>query len=252
MTARPKHKPAQRVLPKRAEKQARKPRPKLTVTAASAPAPVVERAGAAPTWTTQRVKLRDLMPWPRNPRKINDAQSARLVNSFDEFGQVELIALGPNNEVYNGHQRLKVLQAKHGPDFELEARVCSRELTELEREKLTIYLHKGAAGEFDLEVLLKEFDPIKLDSWGMPDLNIPDVAEDEWKEMPEFDGTPRSFARVSVLFTCADDVAKFAALVGQPVTVETVSIWYPQKERTDLSTEQWVSDAPDAPAEAST
>jgi hypothetical protein len=187
------------------------------------------------------VKLRALMPWPRNPRKINEAQSARLVNSFEEFGQVELLALGPNNEVYNGHQRLKVLSAKHGPDFEVEARVSSRVLTELEREKLTIYLHKGAAGEFDLEMLLKEFDPIKLDSWGMPDLNIPDVAEDEWKEMPEFDGTPRSFARVTVLFTCAEDIARFAELVGQPVTKETVSLWFPQKERVDMSTEQWGS-----------
>lgn len=197
------------------------------------------------------VKLRDLTPWPRNPRKINDAQSARLLNSFDEFGQVELIALGPNNEVYNGHQRLKVLSAKHGPDFELEARVCSRELSELEREKLTIYLHKGAAGEFDLELLLKDWDPVKLNDWGMPDLNIPDVAEDEWKQMPEFDGTPRSFARVTVLFTCGEDLGRFAALVGQEVTAETVSIWYPAKERTDLSTQQWAEVAPAAEQEAS-
>jgi hypothetical protein len=234
MTARPKHKAPKRAAPRPAK-------PKLTVAPAT---PTHDRRSSpvsgAPTWQTTRVKLRDLMPWPRNPRKINEAQSARLLNSFDEFGQVELIALGPNNEVYNGHQRLKVLSAKHGPNYELEARVCSRALTETEREKLTIYLHRGAAGEFDLEALLKDWDPIKLNEWGMPELNIPDVAEDEWKEMPEFDGTPRSFARVTVLFTCADDVAKFAELVGQPVAVETVSIWFPQKERADLSTEQWV------------
>lgn len=238
MTAAPKHKPAKRVVPKPTPKT--KPRTTLTPLAA-APA-----AGAgAPTWTTKRVKLGSLTPWPRNPRKINDAQSARLLDSFDSFGQVELIALGPNNEVYNGHQRLKVLAAKHGADFELEARVCSRELSETEREKLTIYLHRGAAGEFDLEVLLKDWDPVQLDAWGMPDLNIPDVAEDEWKEMPEFDGTPRSYARVTVLFTCADDVAAFAQLVGQPVTKETVSLWYPAKQRTDLSTEQWGSEQPE-------
>lgn len=211
--------------------------------APAAPAPAVTApvaaGGPAPTWTTSKVRLGDLMPWPRNPRRINDAQSARLLNSFEEFGQVELIALGPNREVYNGHQRLKVLSAAHGPDFEVEARVCSRELSELEREKLTIYLHRGAAGEFDLEILLKEFDPIRLNEWGMPDLNTPDVAEDEWKEMPEFDGEPRSYARVTVMFTCAEDLAKFALLVEQPVTVKTVSLWYPQKERRDLSTEQW-------------
>jgi hypothetical protein len=251
MTAAPKRKaPSKRAAPA-------EPRVRITekvgkpARVAKAPAPLrtpidTPQIGP-PSWSTRRVKLRSLMPWPRNPRKINEAQSARLVNSFEEFGQVELIALGPNGEVYNGHQRLKVLSAKYGPDYELEARVCSRTLTETEREKLTIYLHKGAAGEFDLEQLLKDWDPIKLNDWGMPDLNIPDVAEDEWKEMPEFDGTPRSFARVTVLFTCADDVAKFAELVGQPVTVETVSLWFPAKERTDLSTEQWVGDEPEAP-----
>jgi len=231
-----KHKPAKRV----GLKHKSEPKPKRPTLQPLAAKPA---AGAsAPTWSTTRVKLGDLTPWPRNPRRINDAQSARLLDSFDSFGQVELIALGPNNEVYNGHQRLKVLAAKHGPDFELEARVCSRELSETEREKLTIYLHKGAAGDFDLEVLLKEFDPVLLDAWGMPDLNIPDVAEDEWKEMPEFDGTPRSYAHVKILFTDAEGIAKFAQLIGQPITRETASVWFPQKERTDLSTEQWVGD----------
>lgn len=189
------------------------------------------------------------MPWPRNPRRINAAQSARLLDSFDVFGQVELIAVGPNMEVYNGHQRLKVLAAKHGADFELEARVCSRELTELEREKLTVYLHRGATGEFDLELLLKEFDPIRLDQWGLPDLNIPDIAEDEWKEMPEFDGTPRAYGKVTVMFSCEEDIARFAALVGQDIKRETVSIWYPPKERADLRSSQWVASDEDAAAE---
>lgn len=260
MTKAPKHKPPQRVaaaVKPKARDAKRKAPPKVTITvrppAAAVAQPVAAPAGGGtPRWNTRMVKLRELLPWPRNPRKINDAQSARLRNSFEEFGQVELIALGPNMEVYNGHQRLKVLSQQHGLDFELEARVCSRELSELEREKLTIYLHKGAAGEFDLEILLKEFDPIKLDEWGMPDLNFPDVAENEWKEMPEFDGTPRSFARVTVLFTSAEDVGRFAGLVGQDVTAETVSIWYPAKPRTDLSTQQWgevPTDPSDPPSE---
>jgi group I intron endonuclease len=54
------------------------------------------------------------MPWPRNPRRINKEQAKRLVESFDQFGQVETIAIGPGNEVYNGHQRLAVLAQQHG------------------------------------------------------------------------------------------------------------------------------------------
>jgi hypothetical protein len=224
-------------------KRVHKPAPAAPAPAAPAPA---APAPAAPTWTTRRIPLRALTPWPRNPRRINEAQTARLLNSFEEFGQVELVAVGPNMEVYNGHQRLKVLAAKYGLDYQLEARVCSRELSELEREKLTIYLHRGATGDFDLEVLLKEFDPIKLDAWGLPDLNIPDVAEAEWKGMPEFDGKPRAFAEVIVRFNDEASLTKFAAAVEQSVTKDTYAMWYPPQANRDLSSEQWASVPADA------
>ena len=136
------------------------------------------------TWTTERRKLSDLIPWPRNPRKINDAQGKRLAESFDEFGQVETIAIAPNGDVLNGHQRLKVLAAQHGKDYTVDVRVASRPLTEKEREKLTVYLHKGAAGEFDMDFLLAEFDMGDLAEWGF------DRAElDAWGEGSE-DVTP--------------------------------------------------------------
>jgi hypothetical protein len=117
-------------------------------------------------WTTQRVKLGDLQPWARNPRRIKAAQARRLVQSFTEFGQVETLAIGPQNEVYNGHQRLNVLMDKYGPDHELEVRVADRPLTEKEREKLTVFLHKGAAGEWDFDVLANEFEVPELLEWG--------------------------------------------------------------------------------------
>src|SRR5512139_1714267 len=118
------------------------------------------------TWTNERRKLSDLIPWPRNPRQIKTDQAKRLVESFDEFGQVETIAIGPGNEVYNGHQRLNVLMQKYGGDYEVEVRVSSRLLTEKEREKLTIFLHKGAAGEWDFDTLANEFELDDLLEWG--------------------------------------------------------------------------------------
>ena len=118
------------------------------------------------TWTNERRRLSDLIPWPRNPRQIKTDQAKRLVQSFDEFGQVEPIAVGPGNEVYNGHQRLNVLAAKHGKNYEVEVRVASRELTEKEREKLTVFLHKGAAGEWNFDTLANEFELDELLEWG--------------------------------------------------------------------------------------
>lgn len=118
------------------------------------------------TWANEVRKLRDLQPWPRNPRQIRKEQAKRLRESFDQFGQVETIAIGPGGEVYNGHQRLAVLMEQHGPDYEIEVRVSSRPLTEKEREKLTVFLHKGAAGEWDFDVLANEFEFSDLIAWG--------------------------------------------------------------------------------------
>ena len=110
------------------------------------------------TWSNQRRKLSELIPWERNPRQITDKQAERLVDSFEQFGQVEIIAIGPENQIYNGHQRLKVLSQKYGADYEVDVRVASRALTEKEREKLTVYLHKGAAGDWDFDLLANEFE----------------------------------------------------------------------------------------------
>jgi len=123
-------------------------------------------------WTNERRKLKDLKPWERNPRQITKDQAKRLVESFDEFGQVETIAIGPNNEVYNGHQRLNVLKDKYGEDYEVEVRVSSRELTEKQREKLTVYLHKGAAGVWDFDTLANEFELDDLVEWGFTEYEL--------------------------------------------------------------------------------
>ena len=127
-------------------------------------------------WTNERRRLADLQPWPRNPRQIKTDQAKRLVESFDKFGQVETIAIGPDCEVYNGHQRLNVLLQQHGGDHEVDVRRSSRALTEKEREKLTIFLHKGAAGEWDFDTLANEFELSELLEWGFSekelDLNL--------------------------------------------------------------------------------
>src|SRR3990167_5586401 len=123
-------------------------------------------------WKNERRKLSELKIWPRNPRRIDTKQAKRLVESIDEFGQVETLAIGPKGEIYNGHQRLKVLMAEQGPDYEVDVRIASRALTEKEREKLVIYLHKGAAGEWDFDILAKEFELEELLDWGFAEKEL--------------------------------------------------------------------------------
>ena len=117
-------------------------------------------------WTQSRKRLADLTPWPRNPRQIKTPQAKRLLESVQEFGQVETLAVGPDGEVYNGHQRLNVLMQQYGPEYEVDVRVSSRPLSEKEREKLTVYLHRGATGEWDFDLLANGFDVGELIEWG--------------------------------------------------------------------------------------
>ena len=146
------------------------------------------------TWTNERRKLSDLVPWPRNPRQIRQDQAKRLNESLADFAQVETIAIGPENEIYNGHQRLNVWAAEHGPDFEVAVRVSSRELSEKERERLTVLLHKGAAGEWDFDILANEFELDELLEWGFSELDlqiagalVPDFEPVDESEQPRLD-----------------------------------------------------------------
>ena len=195
------------------------------------------------TWTNERRKIRDLIPWPRNPRQIKGEQVRRLQESVEEFGQFETIAVGPGNEVYNGHQRLKSWGAKFGPDYEVEVRVASRELTEKEREKLTILAHKGAAGEWDFDTLANEFELADLVEWGFKEyeLGIPgevDNPEDEWEGMPEFKQEDKMGVQsIHVHFRNFADVHNFAELIGQSLTEKTRAIWFPEAEKTDMKSE---------------
>jgi len=138
------------------------------------------------TWENDKRKLSELIPWPRNPRQVKVDQVRRLQESIDLFGQPETIAIGPGNEIYNGHQRLKSWADKYG-DIEVDVRVASRELSEKEREKLTVFLHKGAAGEWDFDVLANEFDVDDLLDWGFEDWELQVQGMGDLPEFKEYD-----------------------------------------------------------------
>ncbi|MHB0967406.1 MAG: ParB N-terminal domain-containing protein [Bellilinea sp.] len=153
------------------------------------------------TWTNERRTLADLKPWERNPRQISRDQAKRLTESFDQFGQVETIAVGPENQVYNGHQRLSVLMDKHGGGYEVEVRVASRALTEKEREKLTVFLHRGSTGEWNFDTL-SEWDVPDLVEWGFAPEELGIVLDAEETEKAEAETIPEQYM---ILIECVDE-----------------------------------------------
>ena len=105
------------------------------------------------TWVNCTVALGDLKPWALNPRFSTKAQAKRIIDSFRRFDQVLTIAIGPDNEVYDGHQRLSALMTVHGPAHQIDARRASRALTDDERRALILAINGGAVGAWDWDQL---------------------------------------------------------------------------------------------------
>ena len=117
------------------------------------------------TWNNETRHLRDLKPQQDNPRTISESQAKRLLESWDEYNQVETLAIGPDGTIYNGHQRYYTLLALGNLDLQVDVRVSSRALTQEEWRKLTVFLHEGIVGDWDFEAL-KGWDTERLLEWG--------------------------------------------------------------------------------------
>lgn len=149
------------------------------------------------TWTNEQRRLGDLLDWPQNPRQIRKDEAGRLADSLDKFGQVQTIAIDPDNEIVDGHQRKNVwgALARYGPDFLVDVRVASRHLTERERQQLAVYLHKGAAGEWDFDTLANwDVEIEDLTDWGfslgelgLAGMYVPDFQPVDESEQPRLD-----------------------------------------------------------------
>jgi hypothetical protein len=116
-------------------------------------------------WKNIKVKLEELKPWAENPRLSTKEEAQRTLDSFDKFNQVDLFAVSPDLDVYNGHQRLSALLTKYGPKYQVEARQSSRLLTDEERRQLTIYLNGTAQGQWNWDIL-SSWNPQELRDWG--------------------------------------------------------------------------------------
>lgn len=117
-------------------------------------------------WANVTVKLGDLKPWSANPKFSTKAQAQRIIDSFKKFDQVQTIAISPELDVYDGHQRLSALLTIHGADYQIDARQSNRLLTEAERRELVITLHTGAVGSYDWQAL-SGWEAKELKGWGM-------------------------------------------------------------------------------------
>lgn len=145
------------------------------------------------TWKSETRRLGDLIDWERNPRQSTEKQVEYIQDSLRRFGQVHALAISPNNEIYDGHQRKSAaeLMDDYGPDAIIDVRVASRELSLEERKQLIIYLHEGAIGEWDFDGLANLYDIDELKDWGFPANQLGMIVFPEDEEEGEKDPGPQ-------------------------------------------------------------
>ena len=104
-------------------------------------------------WTPDTVPVGELVPWAENPRRSTKAEARRIIESREKFGEAKPLLIGPNNELYDGHQNTSALLAVKGKKHPVKVWRSNRELTTTERQELVLALHQGATGGWDLEAL---------------------------------------------------------------------------------------------------
>lgn len=115
-------------------------------------------------WFNEKRKVKDLIPWDKNPRKISEDQLEQLKKSLDKFNYATPICISKEGTIVAGHMRTRALIALGRGEEEIDVRVASRELTKEEFEEFAIR-DNANGGEWDFKALL-DFSIDTLADWG--------------------------------------------------------------------------------------
>jgi hypothetical protein len=129
-------------------------------------------------WVQQRVSLKDIKPYERNPRRISKEAYTKLKDSLEQDGYHGRMLCTTDMRLLGGHQRLKVL--KELGHKEVDVLIPSHELSEEECRRLLIR-DNLQAGEWDFDLLSADYDIGELLEWGFPEDLLPkqEGVEDE-------------------------------------------------------------------------
>jgi hypothetical protein len=204
----------------------------------------------------ETVKLRDLKPHLQNYRGHPEDQLAHIIQSIKENGFYRNIIIAQDNTILAGHG-VVLAALKMGLESAPVRRLDLRSDDPRALKVLTGDNEVGHLGERDDRMLsemlkaIKDFDENGLLGTGYdeqmlanlifvtrPASEVKDFNEAaEWVGMPEYEESgPSPFSsKIVVNFSKLEDRAKFAEKLGITITANTDSIWYPAKEKDDLS-----------------
>lgn len=130
-------------------------------------------------WTTEKRKVKNLIPYEYNPRNLSEEKKAKLRASLKKFDLAEIPVVNVDNVIIAGHQRIVVLMELGRGEELIDVRVPNRALTEAEFKEYNLRSNIQV-GEWDVEKLLVHFDEVDLPDLGLnlsEDLN--EIIEEE-------------------------------------------------------------------------
>jgi DNA modification methylase len=136
----------------------------------------------------QLTRLSEIKPNPNNPRLIKDEKFEKLVKSIREFPEmlkIRPIVVNADMVVLGGNMRLKACKAAGLKEVPV---IQASELTEEQQREFIIKDNVGF-GEWDWELIAKDWDTAELADWG---LDVPEfgtaeepTAEEDNYEIPD-------------------------------------------------------------------
>ena len=186
-------------------------------------------------WPIERV-----IPYERNARIIPQKAVDKVAASLKEFGWRQPIVVDPQGIIVVGHARRMGALQNGWPQVPVHV---AKDLTAAQIKAYRLADNRTAMESmFDDEILRLEFADLKaldidlsLTAFELPQINgiLDGIAgAPNWAGMPEFEqGDLMPEKSIKVHFATKADCAAFSKLVGQKITDETPSIWYPEAEK---------------------
>ncbi|PWJ50280.1 hypothetical protein CLV98_1424 [Dyadobacter jejuensis] len=161
-------------------------------------------------FSTERVRIADLVPHVKNPRKIKAAEKQKLWERIQKYGMIGIPVRDADGTLLSGNRRCEVIVQNGLGDMLCDIRTATRKLTDQELKEVMI-IENSHAGEWDLEMLKQEFDElVDLDSYGIgiDELNE-QISEmtDELAEEPELPIVAKFSEKYdSIVIVCSNEI----------------------------------------------
>lgn len=129
-------------------------------------------------WSTEKRKVKDLIPYEGNPRVLSEFQKEKLMESLQRFNLVEIPAIDTDNKIIAGHQRIKIMLLIGRGDEEIDVRIPNRKLTTKEFTEYNLRSNRNT-GDWNYD-LLKDLDIELLMDVGFDDADLAHIWDEQF------------------------------------------------------------------------